>query len=131
MKHLTLSLLTLIIMLIMDAFWLGLIAKKFYSANIGHLMSNQVNWSAAIVFYLLFGFSFVFLILIPLKDSSLSNIALHAAIFGIVCYGTYDLTNMATLKNWPLIVTVVDMTWGAIIATTTAIGAIVISRFIG
>lgn len=131
MKPLILTLSALGIMLLLDGAWLGLVAKQFYNTHIGHLMSAQVNWGAAIVFYLLFGLSLVFLILLPHQNASLGTIALYAALFGIVCYGTYDLTNMATLKNWPLIVTVVDMTWGAVITTITAVGATHISRFFG
>ncbi len=131
MKAFILTLSTLTIMLILDGIWLKLVPKQFYNTHIGHLMSAQVNWGAAIAFYLLFGLSLVFLILLPHQNASLGTIALYAALFGIVCYGTYDLTNMATLKNWPLIVTVVDMTWGAVITAVTAIGATYISRFFG
>ena len=131
MKPFILTLSTLTIMLILDGIWLKLVAKQFYNTHIGHLMSTQVNWGAAIAFYLLFGLSLVFLVLLPHQNASLGTIALYAALFGIVCYGTYDLTNMATLKNWPLIVTVVDMTWGAVITTVTAVGATYISRFFG
>ena len=131
MKPVILTLTTLSIMLILDGIWLGLIAKQFYSTHIGHLMSSQVNWSAAVVFYLLFGFSLVFLILLPHQNAPLTTIALYAVLFGVACYGTYDLTNMATLKNWPLIVTIVDMIWGATITTITAVGATYLSRFFG
>jgi uncharacterized membrane protein len=131
MKLLILSTSVLGIMLILDGFWLGVVAKQFYSSHIGHLMSSQVNWGAAILFYLLFALSLIFLILLPHQNATLGTIALYAAVFGVVCYGTYDLTNMATLKNWPLIVTVVDMVWGATITTVTAVGATYISRFFG
>jgi len=97
-----------------DMVWLGLVAKNFYARHIGFLLTPNINWIAAIVFYLLFIAGLVVFVIYPaiLKHSWLQALLL-GAFFGLVTYATYDLTNLATIKNWPLLVTVVDLAWGA------------------
>lgn len=102
----------------MDALWLGLVATKFYKSHIGFIMADKPNWIAAVLFYIIFLIGLVVFVINP-AESANKALAL-GALFGIVTYATYDLTNQATLAKWPVIVTVVDMIWGAVIAGTTA-----------
>lgn len=101
--------------------WLGLIAKDFYRAQIGFLMKPDVNWVAAIVFYLIFIAGLVVFVISPAmeKGSWVHSLAL-GALFGLVCYATYDLTNLAVAKDWPLLVTIVDLVWGSVLAASVS-----------
>jgi uncharacterized membrane protein len=120
MSYLKIYCSTLIIFLLFDFIWLGMIAKSFYKEQIGFLMADQINWMAAIFFYLIFTAG---LVLFPIQQSlSYENAKmawLYGAIFGFVCYATYDLTNLATLKSWPIQVTLLDLIWGAFISGST------------
>ncbi len=104
-----------------DMFWLGFIAKNFYSNQIGFLMKEDINWMAAIIFYLIFIVGLVLFVIEPsIEKRSWKNALLMGALFGFISYATYDLTNLATLKNWPLLVTIVDLVWGAFIAAAVS-----------
>ncbi len=96
--------------------WLGVIAKNFYRQQLGSLMTSQIQWPAAIIFYLLFIAGLVVFVISPAfqKHSWIQALCL-GAFFGLVSYATYDLTNLATLKNWPLLVSLVDLVWGAVL----------------
>ena len=112
------------IFFIIDMTWLGLIAKKFYREQIGALLKPDVNWIAAIIFYLLFLAGLVFFVIAPAVEKKQWLHALATgAFFGLVTYATYDLTNLAVAKDWPLLVTIVDLAWGttlgAVVATLT------------
>ncbi len=99
---------------IIDMIWLGLVAKNFYRQQLGFIMADTVNWPAAIIFYLLYMVGLIFFAIDPaIKMNSLSYAIFGGAFFGLICYATYDLTNLATLKNWPLKVTIVDLIWGS------------------
>ena len=101
--------------------WLGLVAKNFYNAQIGSLMKSDINWAAAIIFYLIFIAGLVVFVITPaMEKSSWMHALLFGALFGFVCYATYDLTNLAVAKSWPLLVTIVDMAWGAVLAATVS-----------
>jgi uncharacterized membrane protein len=119
--YLKLYLAALIAFLAIDALWLGLVARAFYRTHLGFLMSPSPNWLAAGAFYLLFIIGLlVFAILPGLEAGSLRATLLRAALLGLISYATYDLTNLATIKGWPLIVTVVDMVWGAALSMAAA-----------
>jgi uncharacterized membrane protein len=108
---------TLIAFFAMDMVWLGLVARTFYRQYLGFLMAPSPNWLAVVIFYLLFiAGILVFVVLPGLKDNSLKTTLLRAALFGLITYATYDLTNFATLKDWPVLVTVVDMIWGTVLS---------------
>jgi uncharacterized membrane protein len=126
--YLKLYLLTFIAFLAIDAVWLGLIAKGFYAKHLGYLMAEQPNLVAALVFYLIFVVAILALIVIPNLQAPLAKTLLMAALFGFASYATYDLTNLATIKDWPLIVTIVDLIWGTSIATITAFIARLIAQ---
>jgi uncharacterized membrane protein len=111
--NLKLYLVMLVAFFLVDMVWLGLVARKFYRKQIGFLMYSKPNWAAAIIFYLLFILGAVVLVVLPgLQDGSLKVTVLRALLYGLVTYATYDLTNLATLKDWPVLVTVVDLLWG-------------------
>jgi uncharacterized membrane protein len=102
-----------------DMIWLVLVAKKFYQQQIGFLMKPDINWFAAIIFYLLFIFGLVTFVILPaVEKHSWTSAVLYGALFGLITYATYDLTNLATLKDWPLIVTIVDLIWGTVLAAS-------------
>lgn len=107
-----------------DMLWLGLIAKNFYARQIGFLLKPDINWVAAIIFYLIFIAGLVIFVIAPaVEKSSWLQALMLGALFGLITYATYDLTNLATLKDWPFIVTIVDLAWGtalgALVSTTT------------
>jgi uncharacterized membrane protein len=115
-----------------DLVWLGLIAKKFYNQHLGFLMRPDVGWFAAIVFYLLFISGLVTFVITPaVEKHSLMNAVLFGAFFGLVTYSTYDLTNLATLKDWPLLVTVVDLVWGMVLSASVSFVTYIIANKIG
>ncbi len=102
-----------VVFLLIDGLWLGLAAPKFYQNNIGHLMADKVNFVPAIIFYFIYVFAILRFVVNPAVESEdLKRGILMAALLGLAMYSTYDLTNMATLKDWPAIVTVVDLVWG-------------------
>jgi uncharacterized membrane protein len=121
---LKLYLIALPIFFAVDMTWLGLIAKNFYRQQIGGLLKPDVNWIAAITFYLLFLAGLVFFVIAPaVEKKQWLHALLTGAFFGLVTYATYDLTNLAVAKDWPLLVTIVDLVWGttlgAVVATLT------------
>lgn len=117
----------LISMALIDGIWLGLVLKRFYVPNIGHLLNDSIAIGPAVIFYLLYGIALnVFVVLPALRNhTGYLHLWLLGLLFGMVTYGTYDLTNQAALKNWPWIVTIVDIAWGSFL-----VGAVsVISTF--
>ena len=124
-------LLTAMVFFGIDLVWLGLVAKNMYNRNIGHLMSSQVNWVAGGVFYLAFIVGILVFAVYPAvdKDSLLRAIVL-GALFGFFTYSTYDLTNLATLKDWPLSITIIDIAWGMVLTgAVSAVGFFIVSAF--
>lgn len=123
-------LVTLFVFLSIDMIWLGLVAKNFYSSQIGHLMTPNVNWLAAVVFYLLFAAGLLIFVISPSQNQPILQLALLGGFFGLISYSTYDLTNLATLKDWSLVVTIVDLIWGTVLsATVSVVAKLIISKF--
>ncbi len=115
-----------------DMVWLGLAAKNFYAKHIGFLMKANVNWAAAILFYLLFIAGLVVFVVTPaIEKGSWVRALLFGALFGLITYATYDLTNLATLKDWPLVVTVVDLIWGTVLAASVSVATYTVATKIG
>jgi uncharacterized membrane protein len=107
---------------IFDMIWLVLVAKNFYRMQIGFLMRPDINWLAAVIFYLLFIAGLVTFVINPaVEKSSWTHALLFGAFFGLITYATYDLTNLATLKDWPILVTVVDLIWGMVLSASISI----------
>lgn len=112
---------TLGLFLLIDMIWLGLISPNFYRKHLGFLMKTEVNWIAAVAFYLIFVAGIVFFVVYPaISRDSLLFAALAGGFFGLVAYATYDLTNLATIRHWPPVVTVVDLVWGTVLSGTLA-----------
>lgn len=117
---------------IIDMIWLGLIAKNFYREQIGFLMKTNINWLAAIIFYLLFIGGLVLFVIAPaMEKKDWLSALLTGALFGLITYATYDLTNLATVRDWPLLVTIVDLIWGSVLASSVSLISYLIAVKIG
>lgn len=111
-----------------DMVWLGFVAKDFYAKQIGGLMKPDINWTAAIIFYLIFIAGLVVFVITPaVVKNSWTQAVLMGALFGFVCYATYDLTNLAVAKDWPVFVTIIDLIWGAVLAASVSVITFLIS----
>lgn len=107
----------LVVFLAIDMVWLGVIARGMYQKHLGYLMAPEINWWAAFAFYALFILGLLVFVIVPgLEEKSLFAVVWRAALFGLVTYATYDLTNQATVKNWPMLVTIIDLIWGAFLS---------------
>jgi len=114
-------LLTAVVFFAIDLTWLGLIAKNLYRKYLSGFLSDTVNWTAAFIFYALFIVGiFIFSILPAVEKNSFSHAVVMGALFGFFTYATYDLTNLATLKNWPLTIVYIDIIWGTILTGLVA-----------
>lgn len=131
MKYIYLYLLTFIVYLGIDAIWLFVISKDFYPKEIGHLMAENPKILPAAIFYLLFvAIALVFVVIPGYEAQSISKILIYGALFGLITYGTYDLTNLTTLKDWPLKVTIIDMIWGMSVSTMTGLAGYYIANWL-
>lgn len=131
MTFIKLYVISFIVFFIIDLFWLGIIAKNLYQRQIGHLLKPDVNWIAAIIFYLVFIVGLVVFVLMPsVAKGDLWQTVLLGALFGFISYATYDLTNLATLKDWPLQVTFIDLAWGTFLGASTSTVAHLLYRLI-
>lgn len=121
---------TTVVMVVIDMVWLGFIAKPMYQAGIGHLMAENPNIAAAISFYALFPLGLmIFAILPETAEAGWQHTALLGALFGLFTYATYDLTNLATLKNYPLQLALIDILWGSLVSAVAATaGKLVLNR---
>ena len=116
-------------MLAVDLVWLGWIAKPLYQRGIGHLMIDHPRLPAAAAFYPLFALGLMVFVVAPHQGDDWAPTALAGAFFGLVAYATYDLTNLATLRGWPVGLSLIDMTWGsAVSAVSAAAGQAVLGR---
>ena len=116
-----LYLLTIPIFFLIDIIWLGYVAKGFYRKNLAFILSPEVNWPAAISFYLIYIVGILFFAVAPaLERESLARAFVWGALYGFFTYATYDLTNMALIKGWPLKIVVVDISWGMVLCALVA-----------
>jgi uncharacterized membrane protein len=123
---------TLVAFFLIDMVWLGLVARTFYRKHLGFLLAPTTNWIAALIFYLLFILGILVFVIVPgLQDHSLKTTLLRAALFGLVTYATYDLTNLATVMNWPQLITVVDLTWGTVLSMAVSYVGFMVGKFLG
>lgn len=124
-------LLTVPVFFAIDMVWLGVIAKNLYQKQIGHLLAPTVNWPAAIIFYLIYIYGIIFFAVLPgVEKDSLRTVMVNAALFGAMAYATYDLTNLATLKNWPTTIVFIDIIWGAVLTTLVATASYYIALWV-
>ncbi len=118
-KHLLAYAATAAVMLALDALWLGLVATPLYQQGIGHLMAESPRLGVAALFYLVYAVGLVVFAVVPATDRR--NAMVKGALFGFFAYATYDLTNLATLKQWPVWIAGLDMAWGALVSAASAL----------
>jgi uncharacterized membrane protein len=122
---------TLIAFFAIDMVWLVFVARSFYRKYLGFLMTPSPYWLAAIIFYLLFTVGILVFVVVPgLEDNSLKTTLLRAALFGLITYATYDLTNLATVKDWPVIITIVDMSWGTALSVAVSFVSYMVGKWL-
>jgi uncharacterized membrane protein len=113
---------TAVAMIVLDLLWLGAIAKPLYQQGIGHLMAAQPRLAAAAAFYALYAMGLLVFVIAPQADApGWGRTLAMGALFGLVAYATYDLSNLATLRDWPLRLALIDMAWGALLSAASAV----------
>ena len=124
MTYLTIYLASLGAFFALDLLWLGVVAKGFYQAQLGHLMRPDVQWPAALLFYLIYVAAIVILCVLPAAEKQSMGRALAlGAVFGLAAYAAFDLTSLALLKDFPMKAVVVDLSWGTVLtACVSAVG---------
>jgi uncharacterized membrane protein len=122
---------TLAVFFAVDMVWLAVISREFYKKHLGFLMSPDINWYAALIFYFLFIVGILVFVVLPgIKEDALPVMMVKAALFGLITYATYDLTNLATVKDWPLIITIVDLIWGMVLTTIVSVAGFFIGKWL-
>ena len=121
---------SLISLLLIDSVWLITMSRYFYSKHLGHILADSPSLIPAGLFYLIYSFGITFFVVMPAIQGnfSITKTFLFGAILGFVAYATYDLTNHATIKDWPAIVTVIDLIWGALLTGTISVIAFYITK---
>lgn len=123
---------TAAVFLLVDLLWLGVVARGLYRRHLGHLLAEEVNWGAAIVFYLLFVVGIlVFAVLPAVERGSAVRAALMGGLFGFFAYATYELTNLATLEGWPPGIVFVDIAWGTVLTAVVALAGYHVFGWLG
>ena len=123
--------LTFVVFFIVDMAWLGFIAKDLYKKYLGGFLSEQVNWTAAVIFYLLFIVGvFIFAIMPSVEKNSVVSAITLGALFGFFTYATYDLTNLATLKGWPISIVFIDIIWGSVLTGIVSTAGFYIVKYV-
>ena len=131
MKLVYLYLMTLPVFFGIDMLWIGVLAKDFYRKNLGHLLRPDINWAAALIFYLLYIAGILIFATLPaLEKNSIRQALVMGALFGFFAYATYDLSNLATLKDWPINVVFADILWGMFLTASVAAASFFIGRWI-
>ena len=121
---------TFTVMLAIDALWLGVVARGLYQQEMGSLMAAQPRWAAAAAFYLAYPLGLVVFAVQPaLQARSLGRAVLLGGLFGLFAYGTYDLTNLAVLQDWPLRLTFIDLAWGTFASAVSAGAGMALTRW--
>lgn len=100
---------------VLDLLWLGVVARGIYAKYLGHYMRPSTDWTAAILFYLIFLSGLVYFVVQPGVSNTSSGVLLRGAFFGFVAYSTYELTNRAVIENWPWPIVLIDIAWGAVL----------------
>jgi uncharacterized membrane protein len=123
--------LTFVVFLAIDLAWLGFAAKGLYRRHLGVFLAENVNWTAAFIFYMLYIVGiFIFCIAPAAEKKSLNHAILLGALFGFFCYATYDLTNLATLKGWPSTIVFIDIVWGTFLTAVVSASGFVIVKWL-
>jgi len=120
-----------VVFLAIDLFWLGVIAKNFYQRQLGRFFSDRVNWTAAGIFYFLFILgAMIFAVHPAVAQDSVIRAIIFGVLFGLFTYATYDLTNLATLKDWPVPIVIVDIIWGMVLCGTISAFGFGVSKWL-
>jgi len=123
-------LIALVVFVILDAIWLGIISRNLYSKYLGYIMTETPNWIAAIIFYLLFIVGIIVFVVFPgIEEKNLWISFGKAALFGLVTYATYDLTNLATIKSWPIQISIIDLIWGTFLSSIVGVTTIILGKW--
>jgi len=131
-RYITCYAASMIVMVALDLLWLGVIAKPLYQQGIGHLMAARPNVPAAVMFYAMFPLGLMVFVLVPHESAAgWSKTVFAAALFGLFTYATYDLTNLATLKDWPVSLSIIDVLWGVFVSTVSAAAGTTVLRHFG
>jgi len=129
--YIKLYVLTVPVFFAIDIVWLGFLAKDFYQRNLGFLFRSSVNWTAAVVFYLLYIVGILLFAVVPaLERDDWTRAVLWGSLFGFFTYATYDLTNLATVKDWPLTVVIVDIIWGIFLCGLVSVISFHVGRWL-
>ena len=118
-------------MMVLDVIWIGGIARPLYNKGIGHLMAEHPNFVAAVLFYLLFAIGLMAFVVLPRAAGDWKSAAAWGAAFGFMTYMTYDLTNMATLREWPLGLSIIDTAWGCVATALAATAGKLVADKVG
>lgn len=124
MKHLIYSwIISFLSIIAIDVIWLNVMGPRFYKIYLAHVFDGDFYYIPALVFYMMYTFGISYLVILPgLRDqASAAQIMFGGFILGLITYGAYDLTNQATIKDWPVAVTIVDMLWGAILTSMVSL----------
>jgi uncharacterized membrane protein len=120
-KHLVAWAVTFVVLLVIDMTWLGVVAKGMYQEAMGELMSPNPRLGFAALFYLMYPIGLLVFAIVPgLKAQGVMRAALLGGLFGLFCYATYDLTNLAVIRNWPLALSFIDIAWGTLVSGVAA-----------
>jgi len=122
---------SLLVFLVVDFIWLGWVAQSFYHRQLGELLSQRVNWPAAIAFYMIYIVGLMIFCVAPaLSRTSLRNAMVLGALYGFFTYATYELTNYALIRNWPAALVPVDIAWGVVLCTIVSTGGYSVGRWL-
>ncbi len=122
----------LVAIVALDALWLGVVAKPLYRNAIGHLMADEPRWWAGALFYVIFAIGLMMFVVLPVgATAGWGKTALTAGLFGFFAYATYDLTNLATLKQWPLGLSLIDLAWGSTVSAVAATAGKAMLQWLG
>jgi len=122
---------TVPVFFLIDMLWLGILARGFYKSKLGFILSEQVNWTVAVIFYLIYIIGILFFAVRPAASSnSWIQAVVLGALFGFFTYATYDLTNLATIKDWPFTIVIVDILWGTVLCGLVSLSSYAISKWL-
>ncbi len=122
MKFLIAYFVTALVFLIIDYIWLGFVMKDYFQSQLKHLMADEVNFSIAALFYLFYAAGVVYLCINPaLVEGDWTKALINGAILGFLAYGAYDVTNAATLRDWPIPMSIIDVAWGTGLTALSAV----------
>ncbi|UCG13189.1 MAG: DUF2177 family protein [Deltaproteobacteria bacterium] len=131
-KLVQLYMVTAVFFFAIDILWLGVIAKNFYNRHLAQFFRERVNWAAAAIFYALYILGIMIFAILPgISSASLARTVILGVLYGLFTYATYDLTNLATIKDWPVKIVVVDILWGMMLCGLVSAGGFVVAtRFL-